>query len=84
MSGTNRIKGFEPVPMSNGAIPMFQDNGQGAVGRLRSWQAWAADPSPATAPQTTVLVRDDGYEPMLDGSSTGATSGGDNAFLNDV
>lgn len=85
MSGTNRVKGFESVPMSNNAIPMFGDGGQGAAGRLASWQAWTADGYPQIAPQTTVLWRDETYEPMLDGISQGAhggaISGGDNAFL---
>lgn len=72
------------VPLSDNAVGCFQDMGQGASGRLASWQAWTADPSPATAPQTTNILRDDQFEPILDGSSTGATSGGDNAFLQDV
>lgn len=71
-------------PLSNNTVGNFQDMGQGASGRIASWQAWTADPSPMVTPQTTVLVRDDSFEPILDGSSNGATSGGDNAFLTNV
>lgn len=86
MSG-NRVVATQ-VPLSNNTVGCFQDMGQGAAGRIASWQAWTADPSPAIAPQTTNILRDDTYEPMLDGSSQGlgggAISGGDNAFLQDV
>jgi hypothetical protein len=69
-----------PFPLSNNNLPLYQDTGQGAAGRLASWVAWIADPSPMLASQTTVLIRDDGFDPVLDDTSTGATSGGDQAF----
>lgn len=72
------------IPFSDGTKPLFQDAGQGASDRLASWQAWSADPSPLLAAQATVIMRDENFRPMLDGSSTGATTGGDNAFLQDV
>lgn len=79
------------------------DTGQGATGRIASWMAWTADPSPLIGPETTRLIRmdDNGvltgdtpvplgtggcgtWAPILDGSSNGATSGGDNAFLGEI
>ena len=83
-----------PFPLSNNNAPIFQDMGQGAAGRIASWQAWTADPNPMSPDPNnpgqaqTIIMRDDTYEPMLDGSSQGlgggAISGGDNAFLQDV
>lgn len=81
----------------------YVDTGQGAAGRLASWTAWTADPSPLIGPETTRIIRmdDNGvlvgppvvpfgnggcgtWGPILDGSSNGATSGGDNCFYNDI
>lgn len=97
------MPGFSFPPNDN-KIGAWQDTGQGASGRLASWQAWTADPSPLAGPGQTIIMREDNngalvpgatpaplgqggvgqWAPMLDGSSTGATSGGDNAFLQDV
>lgn len=77
-----------------GGGPNFVDTGQGASDRLASWGAWGADPSPMVTPETSNILRqDDNYgtiplgqggcgtwSPILDGSSNGATSGGDNPF----
>lgn len=82
--------------------PRYQDTGQGAVGRIASWMAWTADPSPLIGPETTRIIRTDDngvltndiprplgqggcglWQPILDGFSNGATSGGDNCFYND-
>lgn len=39
--------------------PRFVDTGQGASGRLASWNAWTADPSPLTASESTIIWRSD-------------------------
>jgi hypothetical protein len=81
------MPGFSFPPGDN-AVPAFRDTGQGASGRLASWMAWTADPNPLPGPGQTNILRDDTFQPMLDGSSQGprggAISGGDNAFLQDV
>lgn len=88
MSGTNRVTTTGGFPLSNNVVSDFQDMGQGASGRIASWQAWTADPNPMLTPDTTIILRDDDFRPMLDGSSQGqnggAQTGGDNAFLQDV
>ena len=89
------MAGFTTSPNNQVA---FQDTGQEPVGRILSWQAWSADPSPLGGPEKTVVVRSDDnggtiplgqggcgtWSPILDGSSNGATSGGDNCFIDDV
>lgn len=73
----------------------FQDTGQGASDRLASFGAWTADPAVMIAPETSNILRQDdnggviplgqggcgSWAPILDGSSNGATSGGDNPFF---
>ncbi len=39
--------------------PRWQDTGQGAAGRLASWSAWTADPTPLFGPETTRIFRTD-------------------------
>lgn len=77
-----------------GSTPVYQDSGQGASDRLASWWAWVADPSPMVSPETSIILRQDdnggtvplgqggvgSWAPLLDGSSNGATSGGDYPF----
>lgn len=78
--------------------PNYQDTGQGASDRLASWLAWGADPSPMVeAGASNILRQDDNggvtplgqggcgsWAPILDGSSNGSTSGGDNPlFVNE-
>lgn len=78
-----------------GGSPCFQDTGQGASDRLASWLAWGADPSPMVESLASNILRQDdnggtvplgqggagSWAPVLDGSSNGATSGGDNPFF---
>ncbi len=52
------MPGFSMAAGSN-ITPRFQDTGQGASGRLASWMAWTADPSPLIGPETTRIVRMD-------------------------
>lgn len=80
-----------------GGGPAYQDTGQGASDRLASWSAFTADPSPMIEPLTSNILRQGDNEgtiplgqggcpswsPILDGSSNGATSGGDNPILVD-
>jgi hypothetical protein len=86
MSG--RVTTVGGFPLSNNTVGSFQDGGQGASSRLASWMAFTTDPNPMLAPGTTTIVRDDTFEPMLDGISQGlgggAVSGGDNAFIIDA
>lgn len=88
------MPGFSFPPDDNQKA-RFQDTGQGASGRIASWEAWGADPSPLIAPATTNIWRSDNnygvtplgqggvgdWAPFLDGFSNGATSGGDNCFF---
>lgn len=86
-------------PVSPNSVPAFVDTGQGPVGRIASWSAWTADPTPLQGPEQTRIWRQDdngagigevgvplgkggcgSWGPVLDGSSNGATSGGDNCF----
>lgn len=67
-------------PTVDALTPRFVDLGQGARGRLLSWAAWTADPQPLFGAAQTIILRDGEYQPILDGSSNGATSGGDNCF----
>lgn len=39
--------------------PVFVDTGQGASGRIASWAAWTADPTPLVGPEDTRLIRTD-------------------------
>lgn len=78
--------------------PVFCDTGQGASDRLASWMAWSADPCPMVEGGSSVILRQDNnggsapvgqggvgsWAPVLDGSSTGSTSGGDNCFYVNV
>lgn len=78
-----------------GGGPAFMDTGQGASDRAASWGAWTADPSPMVDPESSNILRQDdnggvvplgqggcgSWGPVLDGSSNGATSGGDNPFF---
>jgi hypothetical protein len=76
----------------------WQDTGQGASDRLASWDGFTADPSPMVEPATSIILRQDdnggvtplgqggcgSWAPILDGSSNGATSGGDEPiFINE-
>lgn len=77
-----------------GATPVYMDTGQGASDRLASWMAWTADPSPMVEGGTSIILRQDdnggtvplgqggvgSWGPVLDGSSNGSTSGGDDCF----
>lgn len=77
-----------------GGGPAYVDSSQGASDRLASWLGFTADASPMITPETTLLLRQDdnggviplgqggcgSWAPILDGSSNGATSGGDNPF----
>ena len=93
------MNGFTVSPNN---VPAFVDTSMGASGRIASWMAWTADPSPLQGPEATVIMREDdngagsGGTPVplgqggcgqwgaiLDGSSNGATSGGDNCFFLD-
>ena len=44
---------------ASNAQQAFVDTGQGASGRLASWAAWTADPSPLTASESTIIWRSD-------------------------
>lgn len=39
--------------------PVFVDTGMGAAGRIASWSAWVADPSPLQGPEKTRIWRMD-------------------------
>lgn len=78
-----------------GGGPCYQDTGQGASDRLASWDGFNGDPNPMITPATSNILRQDdnggtiplgqggcgSWAPVLDGSSTGSTTGGDEPFF---